>query len=113
MNVISMLLIAIRLVGSLGLTGYVLLLSHIPLLVWVADGGVTLGFWLGLALLVVCGGWWVIWHKTRVVGWVWLAGFALLHAMLYFSPAVWGPWAQDSCLDRGGQWQPPLCITKP
>jgi hypothetical protein len=89
---------------------YVLIISFIPFLYWVMDGGLTLGLWLLLALYILWGIWQIVLHNVTTLGWVWLGGFFLFHLMLYTVPAIWSPWAEDGCLDAGGRWHEQICL---
>lgn len=88
---------------------YFVVWIYIPIIHWLVDGGLVLGLWSLLAVLVFIGMWWVLMRDCNALGWVWLIAFIALHLGLWL-PHVWEAFEADGCNDRGGSWQPPQCI---
>jgi hypothetical protein len=111
MNVIE-LIVAIIFVFLIGLLSfYIAILSYIPIVHWLVDGGLVVGVWSLLAVFVFIGMWWVLMRDYNYLGWLWLIAFIALHLGLYL-PQVWEAFEADGCIDRGGSWQSPQCIMK-
>lgn len=91
-----------RVVAVVMLAAYLLLLVHIPLLA--GEPNWVLGTWLGIGVAVLGVGCWLVyafsWRKFAV----WSVLVIAMHGMVWWVPAVRGPFAHDSCLDRGGKW---------